>query len=249
MNHELWNHVVDIFSPPTWLCPVCGAGTLIFVDKSYRSEPDSNTRRGWGHESWDPSCDSGYFSCLLRCANAKCEEPVLVAGRYKTDEVPDQQYGSLAKQIQYPVSLIPPPSIISIPDCCPSAIADIIKISFSLYWMDPGAAANKLRLAIERYLDYKKIRKTGRNRKDWLTTHHRIIDLGKYSDKNKDKSDILLAIKWIGNTGSHNELSRKDVLDAYEMLEHVLALEFSPKNSQIQALAKKINKKKGPVKP
>ena len=57
----------------------------------------------------------------------------------------------------------------------------------------------------------------------------------------------LLAIKWIGNEGSHPEksLTKNDVIDLYEILEHVLSELFENKSKTILAKAKKINKAKG----
>jgi hypothetical protein len=61
--------------------------------------------------------------------------------------------------------------------------------------------------------------------------------------------ELLLAVKWIGNTGSHaTEISRVAVMDAYDMLEHCLDLLYGEKKD-LMTLAKAINRKKGPLKP
>lgn len=57
------------------------------------------------------------------------------------------------------------------------------------------------------------------------------------SFKNQEASDALEAVKWIGNTGSHEaNLSVSDVLDGVEMLGHALRSIF---DDQAAALKKK----------
>ena len=73
--------------------------------------------------------------------------------------------------------------------------------------------------------------------------------------KAKDKNivlgkleDILYAIKWLGNAGSHSssEITLDDVFDAYELMHHVLIELYQPKN-RLNKLAKAIRKRKGPL--
>lgn len=61
----------------------------------------------------------------------------------------------------------------------------------------------------------------------------------------------MLAIKWLGNAGSHSQktVSRDDVIDAYELLEHILQEIYMQKTEKLKTKAQKINKMKGPVKP
>jgi len=61
---------------------------------------------------------------------------------------------------------------------------------------------------------------------------------------------MILAIKWLGNAGSHGhaEVTMDDVMDAYELTEHILEEIYEPKLKKLKAIAKKVNKKKGPVK-
>lgn len=58
-----------------------------------------------------------------------------------------------------------------------------------------------------------------------------------------------MAVKWLGNAGSHsgNTVSADDVLDAYELMEKLLTEVFDEESKKIMALAKDINKKKGPT--
>jgi len=58
----------------------------------------------------------------------------------------------------------------------------------------------------------------------------------------------MLAIKWLGNAGSHAEgaVTLDDVMDAYDLIDHVLQELYTQKARKAKALAKLINKKKGP---
>ncbi|HXC52488.1 MAG TPA: hypothetical protein VN634_16525 [Candidatus Limnocylindrales bacterium] len=53
----------------------------------------------------------------------------------------------------------------------------------------------------------------------------------------------------MGNAGSHDggEASVADVRVAYDLLEHILSEVYEGKGKSLKVLAKKVNKKKGPV--
>ncbi|WP_426324353.1 hypothetical protein [Pedobacter sp. R-06] len=51
-----------------------------------------------------------------------------------------------------------------------------------------------------------------------------------YEKKNPEVANHLLAIKWIGNSGSHfNTLSEQNILDAYRLLKYALELIYQEK--------------------
>jgi Domain of unknown function (DUF4145) len=80
-----------------------------------------------------------------------------------------------------------------------------------------------------------------------LTLHDRIVA---FRATNLDAADLLLAVKWLGNAGSHADMagiSRHDVLDGMEITEHVLHLLFDKSGQAVTKLAKSINKRKGPL--
>ena len=58
-----------------------------------------------------------------------------------------------------------------------------------------------------------------------LSLHSRIKLLPK---KYHDIQDIFMAVKWLGNAGSHSgTVSADDVLDAYELMQKLLAEVFN----------------------
>jgi hypothetical protein len=130
----------------------------------------------------------------------------------------------------------------------PDAIAAELRRSFIHLWSDPGAAANSLRTAVECLMDQRNVKKyprTGPRRK--INLHLRIVDFGL---QNPEAAELLFAVKWLGNTGSHSDtagLNRSDVLDAMELLERALHLVYDEAPKRLAKLAKSINKKKGRV--
>ena len=60
-------------------------------------------------------------------------------------------------------------------------------------------------------------------------------------------AEMLLAVKWIGNDGSHDaDLTVDDVVEAAEMVEHVLKQIFD-ESKPLKTRAQAINRSKGRV--
>lgn len=76
-----------------------------------------------------------------------------------------------------------------------------------------------------------------------LTLHARIDAFAK---KEPAIGPQLMALKWLGNTGSHDSsVSSADLLDAFEILEHSLREVIDGHSAKVAALAKKLTKKHG----
>jgi hypothetical protein len=57
----------------------------------------------------------------------------------------------------------------------------------------------------------------------------------------------MMAVKWIGNAGSHAKpVTREDLLDGYEMIEHLLDQIYIQPGKKLASLAKQINRSKKP---
>jgi hypothetical protein len=148
----------------------------------------------------------------------------------------------------YPAYVSPSPPLIIIADVYPELVIEELRLSFASSWSDFSSAGNHIRAAVERLLDYLKEpryrRKSGKQVR--LTLHSRIKEL---ANRNKELSDSLLAIKWLGNQGSHSDkLTRNDIFDALDILDFILNDLFICPQMKIKKLVTKINKAKGPVK-
>jgi hypothetical protein len=116
-----------------------------------------------------------------------------------------------------------------------------IESAFTLFWVDASAWGTRLRSAIESLLDQIKVKRftvNAKGRRIQLTTHARLTLLAKNASKHASTADTLLAIKWIGNEGSHaGSLTRDDVLDGFDLLDHALDQVFNTRAVERAKLA------------
>jgi hypothetical protein len=101
-------------------------------------------------------------------------------------------------------------------------IVEPLNESFKLFFSAPSAASNSVRVAIEELLTELKVKRFNlvSKKRRMISLHQRI---GLLPAKYVELKEMLTAIKWIGNAGSHGgeQLSHDDVLDAFELTEHV----------------------------
>ncbi len=119
-----------------------------------------------------------------------------------------------------------------------------------MFFSSPASASNSVRVAIEAILTALGVRRFNakNGKRTFLPLHSRISLLpAKYADL----SELFFAIKWLGNAGSHaeREMSSDDVMDAYDLVDHVLQDLYAQKARKAKALAKEINTRKGPKRP
>jgi hypothetical protein len=240
---------------PDWVCPTCKKGVLRIKKDTFFKEEDSLSR-DHSHEAWDPDWITYVYSCLLVCTNDQCKEIVSNVGVGSVVHhiyegcrgEPMEAYTDFFR----PKFFEPPLALINIPDKCPESVSGPLAESFRLFFSVPSAASNNVRIAIEELLTDLKVRKTTlvRGKRRLITLHQR-IDL--LPTKHANLKDLILAIKWLGNAGSHGNsgndaITMDDVMDSYELTEHILHEIYAPKTKKLAALAKKVNKKKGPAK-
>ncbi|TGE23570.1 DUF4145 domain-containing protein [Hymenobacter metallicola] len=232
-------------------CRFCNTGRLTADSNKVVDEETSSSKRHQVMPYANQDEYEGKFSILFRCNNAKCREIHLASGDVIFEEMRsydeyshEETFDGYDKQY-YPRFFHPSIDIFTIDSNLPNNISEEIRKSFSLYFTDTNAAANRIRVAIEHLLSVLKI-PTHNKAGNRHTLHNRITLLEK---KQKNLSANLFAIKWIGNSGSHMEnLSKPDIIDAYEIVEHIINELFIRKNKilHVRTIAKEINTKKGP---
>lgn len=162
--------------------------------------------------------------------------------------------GENGEQVYYeefqPRYFYPSLRLFEIHESAPSEVVQSLNRSFELCFSSPASALNHVRASVEALLTSLKIKRsalTNRKKKRRLSLHERIELLPK---KFFDAKEMLLAVKWLGNAGSHggHPVSADDVWDSYEILSEVFDLIYSLPVSKAKQLAKRINKKKGPRK-
>lgn len=235
-----------------WVCPNCKKGVLRIVKDSFRSFEVRNSREAHDHEAWDPDWVNYTYSCMLQCNNDQCKENVASAGTggvdldviFGKDGEPEQSWEDFFR----PKFFEPPLSIIDIPHECPASVSEPLQESFRLFFCSHPAASNNVRIALEALLTELGVKRfvVNNSKRKFLNLHTRI---GLLTAKHGDLKDLLFAIKWLGNAGSHadSEVTLDDVMDAYELIDHVLQELYAQKAKKVKALAKRVNKKKGPA--
>lgn len=236
-----------------WVCPTCRNGMLRIQEDTFHANEVRNSRDHSSHDAWDPERVQYVFSCMLVCKNDQCNETVSCAGvggvesnvTYDENDDPDHLYNDFF----LPKFFEPHLKLINIPIGCPESVSTPLNDSFGLFFSLPSAASNNVRIAIEALLTELKVRRFNLNKnKRWFMNLHQRINL--LPSKFSHLKDLMLAIKWLGNAGSHDngKISKDDVMDSYDLLEHILHEIYAPKAKRIAASAKQGNKKRGRLK-
>ena len=96
-------------------------------------------------------------------------------------------------------------------------------------------------------MDHLRIQKRRKNKNgkfDNLNLHKR-IEVFSHTEPMIGKQ--LMALKWLGNTGSHDgDVVKNDVLDAFEIIEHTLLELIEQRSKRLAALASGLEEKHRP---
>lgn len=231
---------------PNWRCPACLEGHFSVKTEDLVIEETGPSKAAHDHDAWEPDWIENRFIGLLSCSNANCGELAAVCGSSSVnyyqvdwDEYVDEKTFNVA-------AISPAPIPIDVPTNAPEAVVGAIDKASSLIWMNSEAAANQIRQAVEAMMDDAGIDKLDSKEKP-IFLHKRIVE---FSKSDPDNGKVLLATKWLGNSGSHiGGIDRDDVLDAFEMLEFVLENRYDTKKKELLAKVDAVNAAKGPAKP
>jgi len=234
---------------PSWLCPTCQSGTLSLSKDTLKFIETGPSREAHDHEAWEPDWITERFSGLLVCQNSSCGDTVSIGGETRHVENHDWGRQEMNWDREFsPTFMSPAPPIFPVPERCPETVAYELGKAFSLFWHDRGSCANRLRTAAEALLTERKVPQTTLNRRgkrERISLHARI---DKFKQKDAGSADYLLAIKWLGNAGSHanlDELSGDDLLNGFELFEHLIERVYVRREEHLKKMAKRINSRKG----
>jgi hypothetical protein len=176
-----------------WKCCKCGIGSLKLTEKL---ETKSST-----------------FGVKLVCTDFHCRKKYFAVGEIvftaKETKV-SKEFRYIDDFRLYPTHFQPELIMFEMPITMLEEIKLKLVKSFNHFWYDLDACANKIRQAIELMVDCKE--GTGPN----LDQKIKSIE----SDLGVELTNNLLALKWIGNDGSHagRPFERDEILDAYSLL-------------------------------
>ncbi len=249
---EFASAIENASSLPRPLCPTCQAGHLRFT-KPTESE-HAASKQGREHAAWEPEWIFGTFVAIAECENNECHQEVHALGKYRVDAASsspryDEDY-SMSYDAQYStyytVTLLSPPLVLMrLPETAPPEVREGVERASAVLFLDPGLAGTALRAAVERFLTTEGI-SPKRSSGGFVTLDQRIRDWKQATPDRASVADLLLAVKWIGNAGSHevSDVSAKEVLDGVEILDEAFHRLFV--GPDIDARARAINSAKGP---
>jgi hypothetical protein len=228
---------------PPLLCPVCNRASL-----EPKIVPVANDSDLYSADEY--SMIEGLFHGILACPRTPCGKTYVVVGGWDAElttlteseeGIPDRNY-----YVSYVYPAFP---LMTFTEDVPDTVRDLVAAASLVLLSDPSAAANRIRSAIEAVLDNRGIRKfASRSRSNRLTTHQRIKE---FEAKNSRAADQLMAMKWIGNIGSHERtpISLSTVLDGIEHFARALELIYDPRERTLDRRAALINQKGKKFKP
>ncbi|WP_329338476.1 DUF4145 domain-containing protein [Streptomyces sp. NBC_01352] len=225
-------------------CPSCKRGGLTLISESLIQEETAISKRNQSHPEWDPDWAHGYFSCLLRCQKPACDLVRVVGetGLYLLRS--EDGYCNFFT----PKFFLPHLPLIESYDLSPPLVQKRIDAAAKIIWSDPSSAANRLRSAVEALMDDQGIpRKCVRGGRPYeVNLHNRIVAFKAAKPEHAGVADLVLAVKWIGNVGSHNDSLRvPDVLEGVEILDHTLDQIYDSTKDEIKRKAADIAARKG----
>lgn len=254
LKRDKWKEEFHAGGSLRWQCPACHVSPLRVVPDSLKTGETSASKAIHDDLAFQPEHIAGRFVCMMDCAH--CGNEVGVAGTYR---VQDDRYiahlegeeGDINKYYS-PRYFTESPHLVEIPESTPYIITDELIASFQLFWSDPLACTNRIRSSVEKLLNTEKIpqttgRRPAKGRRQFLTLHNR-IEL--YRKKRPEVAEKLMALKWIGNAGSHaSGTTVDDALDGYELMDWVLDTLYARRHRRASVLTREINRRKAPRSP
>jgi hypothetical protein len=234
---------------PPWPCPWCKHGTLLIKTRGGPAMTKRALRARQRQAKWRtifrrtnkpdatqrpdlmfleslrlqtakvaPGFEKGVFTAILDCNNPECWEVVAVAGDTSQD-LEWIQGDDVYFPRYFPRVFHPPLVIFEIPEKSPRDIRDEITVAFELYWSNPSACLNRIRVTAEFLLTHLGISTHAANGK-FLMMGARIKML---RDTHPALADILDQIRVLGNQASHEaSVQRSHALDGFQLIGQAL---------------------------
>ncbi len=247
---------IDIWKGPLLFCPSCDQYSMSILHETFHTKQTKEVDFLWEHFMEYEDIPGSKFIAMLECK--VCKENVAIAG----DVVSKIHNGDCGSEVCYEEYIDAMQdgvedmaqhrhnfyyikhidrcfSFILVPDVVGDdfEIMKALTSSFELFWKDSGSCGNKIRVALERFMDLHKIpiKKLNKNGKNSLADlHWRIEEFGKIENgKFSSVSDHLMSLKLLGNKGSHKgSVKQSDLLDAYDIIEDAFFEIYEKENKQ-----------------
>ncbi|MEU6331999.1 DUF4145 domain-containing protein [Streptomyces sp. NPDC047049] len=211
------------------------------IRSSLHSEESNSSASLVDQGKWHPGGVRGEFHCRLKCRNQSCDLVWVIGEMEQHPDFDDRgDYESYYEHL-HPKFFMPALPLVETSSACPKAVQDCIKAASKVLWVDPNSAANRLRTAVEALMD-----EQGIPRKNLFSLAKRIKVFETAKPSYAEAAGLLLAVKWIGNVGSHeSRLQIPDVLDGVEILDFTLELVYDDTRDELKKKAAEITARKG----
>lgn len=243
VDRDLWAQKF-VNALPHWPCPTCNKGFFAKSVEKFWIEETGPSKSARDHELWDTDWINKRFVGFLDCSMPACREIATVSGSSSIDydqTGEDEHVEDIILNVEF---ISPSPIPISCPEQTPPLILSSVIKASSLIWMSPESSANLIRQAVECLMDEVGIPSVKSNGNP-IKLHDRILS---FQASDPENGDVLLATKWLGNSGSHvGGLSRDDVMDAFDMIEFVLENRYGTTKADLMAKVAAVNAAKGPA--
>ncbi len=232
-----------------WPCFVCWKGFFVLNIGTLQYGETIESKKQQEKSVWPNPGEIEYiYVCQFQCNNQWCKNTIYSTGIGEINSSPVFSFDEKSRQ-DIPISeefydqfspkfFEPHLHIFRIHKTVPDKIRQKIHDSFRLFFASPSAAGNSARIALELILDHFKIVRISLNGAR-LNLNQRIEKL-----QAENLKEMLHALRWLGNDGSHGTIEREDVLDLYDILEKVLNEVFGKETQLILELSKSINDKR-----
>ena len=240
INRILWKGVITKQYAPAWPCPACTSHPLKLKRDALHFAETTESRRKQHDEGFEPIDRELTFSAMFECSN--CKQSVSCCGdggfRFLNNVDEDSLVYPDLEEVFTPQYFWPSLVLFSVPRC-PKLVKHQLTLSFRTFFCDLNAAANHVRSCIDELLCDRNISRTTR------TLHNRIEEFGKADSANAEFAKALMALKWIGNVGSHpGDLTKNDLFDAYDIIELLLEDIYTGHRRRTQNKVAEINKRR-----
>jgi hypothetical protein len=246
-------------SPVEELCGPFSEWPLILCSACHGASIESDIERFESRESaagrddpdWEPAWQHGLFHGTLSCPRTPCGNRHVVAGQWQLEnDGPQCELPNAADDAElihcYSVNYIfPPLPFMNYPPSVPDKVRDPILSASLVLLSDASAAANRIRASVEVLLDCQGVRKFREgSRSKRLSTHARIEI---FARRHPEAASQLMAVKWIGNAGSHEResLPIATVLDGLEHFALAIEMIYDSEYRDLVRRAALINRRGG----
>lgn len=248
INRDPFNEKFTNNNAPHWNCSSCENGKIIFDRKDVTIYETKESKKDRDNRDWEPYWLDQYFTGKMQCNNISCKEIYIISGKIIVHEAYEEEYKGDYQECFYPNYIFPIIYLFDLPKELPIEVKKLTIDAFKLFWVDKSACANAIRTTVESILNDKKIPKTVLTKKKKrinLSLHERIE---KFEIKKPEIVKSLMAVKWIGNAGSHiGGIYNKDLLDGFDILKYSFEKLYTSHDKAITKIIKTINKRRKPL--